>query len=333
MYKIIAISFVLIFISLSDQFAADATVKDGGARVYADADNSSLILDVVAGGVMVTVNETSGDWTRITMPSNAETGWVESRHLEKNASQMEFRPPLASSYASDANLNREQVDRLRDRVSGISGTLNRLDRRIDKIISPESTMSQQENEDMKPEVSLNGERVSEMPQDKWPAEKWQHESGQNNMPVETMPDNFYRWSNRFVMGRNFDKGEQCYGIGISRRMDQRGIMELDFESTYAFGAQDGAGDDYLDWSLGARFNFRPDIYRIYPFIGIVGGMRHYIDSDITDTDNLLWGGLLGLTADVNDVFSLTAETRAYAVQADSGRQDEGRVAFFASYRW
>ena len=334
MNKIIAITVIIFVTCVSLSFAEEVTVGASGARLYAEPDNSSLILDVVAGGIMVTVNETSGDWTRITLPSSAETGWVEARYLEKNTGRLEYRPPVAESYAANTNLNRDQVDRLRDRINGISGTLNRLDRRLDQIITPAETMAQQENEIMKPEVPLGTKRVSEMPQDKWPAEEMKPQDEESLLSDEAFSGVSYRWSNRFVMGRNFDNGEQCYGVGISRRMDDRGIIELDFESTYAFSNEKGSVYDYLDGSAGVRFNYRPDLYRIYPFIGVMGGVRYYINTDkASDSNDPIWGALLGLTADVNSVFSLTIETRGYFIQAQAKRRNEGRVAFFAAYHW
>ncbi len=289
--------------------------------VLARPDTGAVVLDVLAAGVMVEVMGSQGRWSMVRMPGTVEVGWVENSALSAGLSSV-GAGKSGKAKTGSGDLTDNQMSVLRNRVSALDGSLYRIegqvDRLLDKVSAPASPAPDAEMAPPQAVPAFTGAAPGTEPQAASPV---QFESGR-----------FYRWSNRFIMGKYFRGGEDLYGLGLACKVDRKGRLQLGLDAAYGMGDDRGQADDFIEWGLGARFNVKPSSYWIYPFFQASAGYRHRVGD--VDSGPLRYfvcspGG--GVTAELGDMFTLEAASQAVLLFADGERTTEGRIIFSVSF--
>ncbi|MCE5269706.1 hypothetical protein LLH00_00295 [bacterium] len=317
-----ALALTLCFILVPSWLNAQQSMKViRQASVLARPDTGAVVLDVLAPGVAVEVMGGQGRWSMVRMPGTVEVGWVENSALSANAPAA-VAAGSGGRKAGAGDLTDTQISVLRNRVSALDGSLYRIEGQVDRLLDKVSTPGNltPSTEMMQPQASPAGEMAAQ------PA-------GQEmTTPVRFESGRFYRWSNRFIMGKYFRGGEDLYGLGVACKVDRRGVLELGLDAVYGLGDARGQDDDFIEWGLGARFNVKPSSYWIYPFFQTSVGYRHQVgDVDAGPLRYLVCSPGGGVTAELGDIFTLEAASQAVFLFADGERRNEGRITFSVSF--
>lgn len=318
-FLIIALLICSLFAVFGELHSQEMRVLRREALVLAEPVTGAVVLDVLSAGVNVEVAGREGQWIMVRIPGSAEVGWVESSFL--GAESVSPAAAVRGRDAAPVGLTDAQVSVLRNRVSVMGGGLDRLeaglDRLMDRLQDPSETAPRQEQQLTPPQrPETLPDRLTE----------------QYN--VQGPPR--FLWTNRFVMGKYFRGGEDLYGLGFSRGLDRWGLTVLELETVYGMGDERGQADDFIEWGLGFRFNVKRRSYWIYPFFESAFGMRHRV-GDVPDGSGPLrykvWFAGGGVKAELSDIFSLEAGSRAIFLYGDTDRRDEGRISFSVAFSY
>lgn len=313
--KVRLLRYCLLFLLLGWRvLSADwSVVKAPEAKVYSSPGPDGVVLDVISSGMMVDVMKSEGGWAQVELPGTAEMGWVELRFLGKAS-----EPDRAAAKLSGQQwLAPEEMSRVRGHLDRTGGSLAGVEQRLDSLLA---ALAGLEKPGYRPAKHKKTPKITQQPE----AEE----------PMTLGQIREYSWSNRFFMGKYLKGGEDLFGLGFSRMVDDRGRAEVDFEACYALGDDSGSRDDFIDWNLGFRYSLKPATYRIYPFLSMYGGMRHHLKVfPGRDVRMLQCSPGLGITAELGRVFILGIEARAVFLFHGGERTDEGRMAFTCLYRY
>jgi len=293
------------------------------AKAFTSTGEEAVVLDVLTSGMMVDVMRTEGGWAQVKLPGSVELGWIETRFLEA-ASQA---GKAAGRPSGERWLSQSEMGRVRARLNRTGSSLAGIEMRLDSLLRTLAGIGMYSRPGVLPEAV--GPEVPEPLQ--LPA------TGEPELeePIFEGELREYSWSNRFVMGQYVKGGEDLYGLGFSRMIDDHGSVEVDIEACYGMGDDSGSSDDFLDWNLGLRYNLKPATYRIYPYLAAYGGMRYHLRAvPGRSTRQLLqFSPGAGVTAELSRVFTLGIEARAVFLFSNGERFDEGRVVFSCLYRY
>ena len=311
------LSFLMFLLFGSQVLTADLSqVKVREAKVYSSAGEDAVVLDVFVSGMMVDIMSTEGQWAQVKLPGTAEMGWVEIQFLRT----VSETGGVSERLSGDKWLSGEEMDRVRQRVSGTSSALAGVELRLDSLLLSMASLGMYSRPGFQPAVTKESPRPPEVPVTEGPM-----------LAGETRE---YTWSNRFIMGKYLRGGEDLYGMGFSRLLDDRGRAEVDFEACYGLGDVSGLRDDFIDWNLGLRYYLKPEIYRIYPFAAAYGGMRHHLKVVPERAVQLVQcSPAVGVIAELGRVFILGVEARAVFLFHEGQRTNEGRLVFSCLYRY
>ena len=308
----------LIFLLFCSQVltAQWSLVKVREAKVYSSTGEDAVVLDMLSSGMMVDVMNTEGQWAQVKLPGTAEVGWIEKRFL--GAAPEAGR--ASAQLSGEKWLSQSEMSRVRERVGRTSNSLTGVEERLDSLLSAMAGLGMYS----RPGYPETVRQVTPEPQLLLPPEE----------PMLAGEIREYSWSNRFLMGKYLKGGEDLYGLGFSRMIDDLGRAEVDFEACYGLGDDSGSRDDFIDWNLGLRYNLKPETYRIYPFLAFYGGMRHHLKVVPGRGLQLVqFSPGAGITAELGRVFTLGVEARAVFLFHQGQRINEGRVAFSCLYRY
>lgn len=291
-------------------------VKVPEVRVYSSTGEDAVVLDMLSSGMMVDVMNTEGQWAQVKLPGTAEVGWVEKRFLGAAAEVSR----VSAQLSGERRLSRSEMSRVRERINRTSNSLAGVGERLDSLLSAMAGLGMYS----RPGYPETVRQVTPEPQLLLPSEE----------PMLAGEIREYSWSNRFLMGKYLKGGEDLYGLGFSRMIDDLGRAEVDFEACYGLGDDSGSRDDFIDWNLGLRYNLKPATYRIYPFLAVYGGMRHNLKVVPGRALQLIqFSPGAGITAELGRVFTLGVEARAVFLFHQGQRIDEGRLVFSCLYRY
>jgi hypothetical protein len=295
--------------------AQETRVVRTQTSLYAEPLTSSVVLDVLSPGMSVEVMQRQGQWVMVRMPGTAEAGWIEGRGLD----QVSAAEPSAARPGVSPRITREEMGLARSRVQDLDNSLNRIEGRIDRLAGELEPATQ-------PSAGPIGIEVLSPP------------------PVGTVPDAMeslradsplgYHWSNRFMMGKYFRGKEDLYGVSLSRILDGLGRAAFFGEFSYALGNRHGKSDDFMEWSLGLRYNIRAPHYLIYPYLESGVGMRHPMAGhDPGPIRYLAWTPGVGISAELGRVYMVSVGAQSVFLFHGGRRYNEGRVYFSCSYKY
>ncbi len=270
----------------------------------------AVVLEILVPGMPVELVQQQGAWARVRLPGTAEVGWVELGALAP--------PPVQP--AGKAPVPEAKLGGMEQQVRSLDQDLQTIERRVDELLNRIEGRGSHPGLGALPEAGQAGPRpVGEPPV--------------TNSMEGPAGAAVYGWRNSFFAGSYFRGGENCYGLGLARRLDRGGRNWLEMEGAYSLGAAGGTSDDFLDWSLGLSFNLMPQRYRIYPFLGAQFGMRHLL-GDLPGTRRFfLLMPAVGLNAELSSIFMLAVRVQGAFLFDHGDRYDEGRVSLSAGYRY
>ncbi|MEA1996761.1 MAG: hypothetical protein U9N45_03950 [Gemmatimonadota bacterium] len=307
----ILLGIALLIMTLGDTAYAHARRLRSNAVLYELPDKGSLVLDVIPRGMKVELVIEKGAWAQVRLTVSAELGWIETGLLTGPVPEKETGPQVIESAAG---VSMSEVEKLEGRLYSMGYNLGEVEAGVDGLIR------KLEHRESNGSVGRKGTR-----DDRTPA------AGAWIGPGAAEPGR-YRWCNGFSMGRYFSGGEDFFGLAVSRLVDSRGSSRIDLEIGYGLARESSETGDFLEWSLGFRFNLLPQEYRIYPFLGAHFGMRHIFDPPAGDPSQaLLCMPGLGVNAELNGIFSLSAEVRSLFLFRQGERTDEGRISLGCVY--
>lgn len=320
MFKLRVIFFlaVVFILGWTVQAAGEKLVVRNEARLLETPAADAMILDILSPGMIVEVVRSQGNWARVRVPATTEMGWVQKGYLL--AEGQEGRVGL--SAVGSQRMTSQELENLQERIKVTDQGLNRIELRVDALIG------QMEERGYIPKKRIEpGPFVQQAPKPTVPLME-------REVKIEEMidigPGEKYRWRNQFYMGKYIRGGEDFYGITVGRFLDSKGWMMLDWEIHYALGDNKSKRDDFVSWSAGLNFNFRPMDFRIYPFLSAHFGQRHVLASPITY--KTVSPGF-GINAELSSIFSLSAEAREVFLFHEGNRSEETRVNLVFNYRY
>jgi hypothetical protein len=317
--RLLVIVFILLTFS-EPAFSASRLVRQQ-AKVYELPHGEAVIVDILAPGMSIEILREQGTWSQVRLPGTAEVGWVESKFLAEPGAAVALARPKTSTgmTTSELEILAGQLLSLDNNLSGIEKRVEGLMTRLETGGESGVKISPQAAQPKGGKVGLGaGLKVS-------PEEA--------EMEAKPGAGGIYAWRNSFFMGKYFRGREDFFGLAFSRLLDRGGHNRLDAEVNYSLGSLRGKKDDFIEWSLGSSFNFKPQTYRIYPFLGAHIGMRHRIVDKTVPVNFLLCMPGMGINAELSRIFSLSVDVRAVFLFNNGKRYDEGRVIFVCHYSY
>jgi len=310
---------VAVFIfGLAAHAAAESLVVRQEARLLETPDVDALILDILSPGMVVEVVRSQGNWARIRVPATTEMGWVQKGYLTTEAEQAGAELITRGSQ----RMTRQELKNIQEQIKVIDLGVSGVEKRVDYLIRT-----------MEERGYIPGKKI-EPPQLVQQAVQPPATLTGREMRIEEMEEigrgKSYRWCNRFYLGTYIRGGENFYGITVGRFLDSRGWLMLDGEIHYALGDDKGKRDDFISWSAGLNFNFKPMDYRIYPFLSMHFGQRQLLASPVSY--KTVSPGI-GVNAELSSIFSTSAEAREVFLFRQGSRSDETRVNLSFSYKY
>lgn len=317
MFKLRVIFFLAVVFILGPtvQAAGERLVVRKEARLLETPDADAMILDILSPGMIVEVVRSQGNWARVRVPATTEMGWVQKGYL-----LAEGKAGLSAVVSQ--RMTSQELENYQERIKVINQGLSGIEPRVDALIGEMEARGYIPKKGIEP-----GPFVQQAPELPVPLIE-------REVKIEEMIDiglgGNYRWRNQFYMGKYIRGGEDFYGITVGRFLDSKGLVMLDGEIHYALGDKQSKRDDFISWSAGLNFNFRPMDFRIYPFLSVHFGQRHLLASPITY--KTVSPGF-GINAELSSIFSLCAEAREMFLFHEGNRSEETRVDLGFNYRY
>ena len=298
------------------QAAGENLVVRQQARLLETPDTDALILDILVPGMVVEVLRSQDNWARVRVPATTEMGWVQKGYLLAEGAQAGEGLPAVGSQ----RMTSQELESLQQRTKLMDQGLSGMEAQVDELI-----VGMQEGGYIPGKALEPAAAVSQVP-----APPLVEREMRIVKIDEIGAGECYRWRNQFYMGTYISGGENYYGINLGCFLFSNRWLMLDWEVHYALGDSRGKRDDFVSWSAGLNFNLRPMDFRIYPFLSAHFGQRHLLANPVTY--RTVSPGF-GINAELNSIFTISAEAREVFLFHQGDRTDETRVNLGFNYKY